>query len=212
MAGPFFHACVSARDFFRGSYESVQTPCIYRGTTMRTLAVAMSSLVFAVVARADAAPPPAPQAPSGPQGCSAPEYRQFDFMAGEWNVGPTGKGDAPSRAKWAVQGKGCSIQENWFPKSGGNGNSINYFDLADKQWHQHWIGADGDAVHYVGAWTGKKMEFRADDISTPQMAKVVLTMTFEPLADGSVRQSGTQSTDGGKTFQPAFDLTYRKAK
>lgn len=166
---------------------------------------------FAVsFAFADAAPPANPPVP--PQGCVAPEYRQFDFMAGEWAVGPTGQSAAPSRARWDIQGKGCSIQENWFPKNGNNGNSINYYDAADKKWHQHWIGADGDAVHYVGEWTGGKMQFRAEDISTPQMTKAVLTMTFEPMADGSVRQSGTQSTDGGKTFQPAWDLTYRKAK
>ena len=56
------------------------------------------------------------------------------------------------------------------------------------------------------------MEFRADDVSTPQKQPVVLTMTFEPRPDGTVRQSGTQSTDGGKTFSPAFDLIYTKKK
>jgi hypothetical protein len=37
-------------------------------------------------------------------------------------------------------------------------------------------------VHYIGSWVNGKMEFRADDISTPQKQKVVLTMTFEPKA------------------------------
>jgi hypothetical protein len=179
---------------------------------MRKLAIALLSLMLAAVALADAAPLATPPAPVAPQGCVGLEHRQFDFMVGEWVVGPTGKLETPSKARWDKQGKGCSIQENWFPKGGNNGNSINYFDAADKQWHQHWIGADGDAVHYIGKWTGKTMEFRAEDISTPQMTKAVLTMTFEPLPDGSVRQSGTQSTDGGKTFQPAWDLTYRRAK
>ncbi len=174
---------------------------------MRIASVGLS-LFAAGSAWADAAPP----APPAPQGCIAPEHRQFDFMAGEWKVGQTGKAEAPSRARWDIQGKGCSIQENWFPKSGGDGNSINYFDVADKKWHQHWIGADGDAVHYVGAWTGSKMEFRAEDVSTPQMQKVVLTMTFEPLPGGKVRQSGTLSSDGGKTFAPSFDLTYEPVK
>jgi hypothetical protein len=56
------------------------------------------------------------------------------------------------------------------------------------------------------------MELRADDVSTPQKQSVVLTMTFEPRPDGTVRQSGTQSSDGGKTFSPAFDLIYAKKK
>ena len=67
-------------------------------------------------------------------------------------------------------------------------------------------------MHYVGSWTGSKLELKADDISTPKKAHVVLTMTFEPLPNGDVRQSGTQSTDGGKTFLPSFDLTYKRHK
>ena len=67
-------------------------------------------------------------------------------------------------------------------------------------------------MHYIGGWVNGKMEFRADDVATPQKQNVVLTMTFEPRADGTVRQSGTQSTDGGKTFQPSFDLIYTKKK
>ena len=172
---------------------------------MRRTAFAALLLILGGAAFADAAPAAQP-------GCGAPEYRQFDFMIGEWVVGPTGKPETPAKARWDAQGKGCSIIENWLPKSGANGNSINYFDAADQKWHQLWVGADGNAVHYMGAWTGKTLELRAEDITTPQMTKVVLTMTFEPLADGSVRQSGTRSEDGGKSFHPSFDLTYRKAK
>jgi len=56
------------------------------------------------------------------------------------------------------------------------------------------------------------MEFRADDISTPQKQRAIMTMTFEPRPDGTIRQSGTLSTDGGKTFAPSFDLIYTKKK
>jgi hypothetical protein len=56
------------------------------------------------------------------------------------------------------------------------------------------------------------MQFRADDVATPQKQNVVLTMTFEPRPDGTIRQSGTMSTDGGKTFQPSFDLVYTRKK
>lgn len=178
---------------------------------MTKIAFLVAPLVFAGFAWADTPAPPQPT-PAAKLGCPAPENRQFDFMAGSWVVGQTGKIATPSQSKWTVQAQGCSIQENWFPSGKEGGNSINYYDLADKKWHQHWIGADGDAVHYIGAWTGTKMEFRAEDVSTPQMQNVILTMTFEPMPDGSVRQSGTQSVDGGKTFQPSFDLTYRKSR
>ena len=37
-------------------------------------------------------------------------------------------------------------------------------------------------------------------------------MTYAPLADGSVEQSGVTSDDNGKTWQPSFDLIYVRAK
>ena len=67
-------------------------------------------------------------------------------------------------------------------------------------------------MHYTGSWTGSKPEMRAGDVSTPQKQNVIVTMTFEPLANGTVRQSGTQSVDGGKTFQPSFYLIYTRKK
>jgi hypothetical protein len=36
-------------------------------------------------------------------------------------------------------------------------------------------------------------------------------MTYRPHADGSVQQTGETSNDGGKTWQPSFDLIYRRA-
>lgn len=167
-------------------------------------------LLLAVIVSASPGWGETPAAAPAP-GCRAPEYRQFDFMLGEWDAAPAGRDTPVAQARWDAQGKGCSVQENWFPQNGNHGNSINYWDAADRKWHQHWVGADGDAVHYVGVWTGKRMEFRAEDVSTPQMQNVVLTMTFERQADGSVLQSGAQSTDGGKTFQPAWAFVYRKA-
>ena len=39
---------------------------------------------------------------------------------------------------------------------------------------------------------------------------VTTRMTLSPNPDGSVRQHGEFSTDDGKTWQPAYDFTYRK--
>jgi hypothetical protein len=37
-------------------------------------------------------------------------------------------------------------------------------------------------------------------------------ITYRKQPDGSVRQVGIISTDGGATFQPSFDLTYRPSR
>ena len=169
---------------------------------MRFLA-AFISFAPAVALAAPPAPPPG-------LGCPDAEYRQFDFMAGDWTVTQTGKEAVIAKSEWKKLGP-CAVLEHWMPNSGHDGYSLNYYDQADKKWHQHWMDATGDAVDYAGQWRGGKMEFTASDVTTPQMQAVELTMTFDP-SGGKVRQSGTQSTDGGKTFAPAFDLTYSPAK
>jgi hypothetical protein len=171
--------------------------------------VASTGLAFA-----DAAPPPAPSAPQAPPnfGCPGAEYQQFKFWVGEWVVTSTATGKPAGENKIELLSRGCILFESWKSAAGGAGHSLNVYDQADGKWHQTWIDATGDQVHYIGGWQNGKMEFRADDVATPQKQNVVLTMTFEPRTDGTVRQSGTQSTDGGKTFQPAFDLIYTRKK
>lgn len=176
---------------------------------MRNIIVAV--LLITTGAAADVLPPASAQAPPN-FGCPGAEYQQFKFWVGEWTVATTSGGKPAGESKIELLANGCIIFENWKSVQGGSGHSINVYDQADGKWHQTWVDATGDQVHYVGSWTNGKMELRADDVSTPQKQKVVLTMTFEPRADGTVRQSGTQSTDGGKTFQPAFDLIYTKKK
>ena len=145
-------------------------------------------------------------------GCPGPEYQQFAFWVGDWDVVSAANGQAAGQSHVERLAEGCIIFEKWTGAKGGSGNSINVYDQADGKWHQTWVDSTGDQVHYVGTWTGTKMDMKADDVSTPQKVSVVLTMTFEPLPNGDVRQSGTQSVEGGKTFQPAFDLIYRRKK
>ena len=145
-------------------------------------------------------------------GCPGAEYQQFKFWLGEWDVTATVGGKPAGQSKIDLLAAGCIIFENWKGASGGSGHSINVYDQADGKWHQTWVDATGDQVHYTGIWTGSKLEMRADDVSTPQKQNVIVTMTFEPLANGTVRQSGTQSVDGGKSFQPSFDLIYARKK
>ena len=145
-------------------------------------------------------------------GCPGAEYQQFKFWVGEWDVTTTADGKPAGQSKIELLGADCIIFENWKGANGGSGHSINVYDLADGKWHQTWVDATGDQVRYTGTWTGSKPDMRAEDISTPQKRNVIVTMSFEPQANGTVRQSGTQSVDGGKTFQPSFDLIYTKKK
>jgi hypothetical protein len=176
-----------------------------KGNIMRNITVAIVLAATMSTASAQNTPPPN-------YGCPGPEYQQFKFWLGEWTVTSTATGKPAGVNKIELLAAGCVIFESWKSASGGSGHSINVYDQADGKWHQTWVDATGDQVHYIGSWANGKLEFRADDIATPQKQPAILTMTFEPRPDGTIRQSGTQSNDGGKTFATSFDLIYTKKK
>ena len=54
--------------------------------------------------------------------CTAgPEYQQFDFWVGEWDVEVGGQKVARSRIEKISDG--CIVQENWMPSGGPPGKS-----------------------------------------------------------------------------------------
>ncbi len=139
--------------------------------------------------------------------CKAkPEFRQFDFWIGEWNVkNPQGLPVGTSSIQ-LILGE-CIIFENWTsPVS--SGKSFNIYDTNDGKWHQTWVSDKGTFTHYTGEFSDGKLVYVADTIFNGQKGK--LRMTFTKLANGDVRQHGESSTDDGKTWQTRYDLTYSR--
>jgi hypothetical protein len=137
---------------------------------------------------------------------AGPEFRQFDFWIGEWIVKDPKGNTAGTSSIQLILGT-CVIFENW-TGTGSSGKSFNIYDVNDKKWHQTWTDDRGTFTHYIGAFTDGKMVLVADQPANgkPGLAR----MTFSKLADGSVRQFGESSSDGGKTWTTSFDLVYSK--
>jgi hypothetical protein len=166
------------------------------------LALAISAPLFAQTAGQRPATPPPP--------CAAPEYRQFDFWVGEWDVFPTGKTDQVATSRIERLYGGCVIRENWMPKSNPGGGSLNLYDAAAKMWRQTWADSSGSWVEFTGRVEGKAIVMTGLWRGAAGPGKDNLTrMTYSAGADGSVRQLGEASTDGGKTWAPSFDFTYK---
>ena len=144
------------------------------------------------------------QTPAKPA-CEAAEHRQFDFWVGRWQVSPTGKNQVVAESLIERVYNGCGVRENWMPKNGQDGGSLNIYLPAEKVWRQTWIDSSGTRADFTGGWNGKAM------VITGKWGGPLVRMTYTPNADGSVRQAGEQSTDDGKTWKPTFDFTYRKA-
>jgi hypothetical protein len=137
--------------------------------------------------------------------CDAAEHRQFDFWVGHWQVSPTGKDAVVAESLIEKVYNGCGVRENWMPRNHQDGGSLNIYLPAEKAWRQTWIDSSGSRADFTGGWNGKAM------VLTGVWAGPLVRMTYTPGADGSVRQAGEQSADGGKTWTPSFDFTYRRA-
>jgi len=156
------------------------------------------ALLAAQAAPAAAAAP----TPSTAAACTAPEHSQFDFWVGKWDVyGPKGRLVAHSLIEKLYNG--CGVRENWMPFNNQTGGSLNIYLPGEKHWEQFWIDSQGSRAIFKGSWNGSAMVIQGE------WAGPLVRITYTPNADRSVRQFGEQSTDGGKTWAPSFDFTYR---
>jgi len=135
-----------------------------------------------------------------------PQYRQFDFWVGEWDV--YGKGGALSgHSRVDLILGNCVVSENWTDMAGGEGKSYNKYNAPLKRWEQYWVDQYGATTFYVGNLEGPNLVYLADGFD-PTGKPQKMRMTFFPLSPDKVRQFGENSDDGGKTWTVAFDLTY----
>jgi hypothetical protein len=187
----------------------------------------LSALVLATVLQA--APPSttssAAAPPPKPFDCSAPEYRQFDFWLGEWDVRPNPETMKPPAGAPApdpnrqppinvitkIQG-GCVIHESWDDRRGGTGQSFNVYDRVTQQWHQTWIDNGGGLHKYWGGLKDGSMVYIGEVPLGPAMrfqGRRTIRVTFTPMGPDRMRQfSETLNSDG--TWTLGYDFLYTR--
>ena len=139
--------------------------------------------------------------------CESPEYRQFDFWVGTWDV-RTPQGGFAGTNTITREHAGCVIVEHWTGAKGMTGTSLNFYIPATRRWQQTWVDSSGTVTELTG-------ELRSGAMVLSGRAKgasdnVVSRITWTPAPDGSVRQLWEQSKDDGKSWVTAFDGRYRK--
>lgn len=140
--------------------------------------------------------------------CASGPHRQFDFWVGDWDVAAFS--DPATRLGWnriLMKMDGCLIEENWTGAGGGPGRSLNTYDRATGQWHQHWIDAFGTHIILSGGLVDENMVMRG-----PRPARfdpgiiLVDEITWVPL-DPDVRQIFDIFVGGTLVFR--FDGLYQ---
>jgi hypothetical protein len=158
------------------------------------------------VAAAVVAAQPAPPARSG---CTAPEHRQFDFWLGEWEVEQEGAGRAGTNRIESIL-EGCALQERWTGASGMRGTSLNAYSPRDRKWHQTWVDTSGLRLDLEGGLRGGSMVLEGPAPGDKPGTTVLHRISWQKLADGSVRQHWQASSDGGAVWEDVFVGLYRK--
>jgi tetratricopeptide (TPR) repeat protein len=140
----------------------------------------------------------------------APEYGQFDFWVGDWDV-QNAQGQPVGTSSVQKLVDGCLILENWTDAFGGGGKSMNYYNPATGRWHQNWIGSRGWVQAYVGEFKDGALRYEGEN-ATPDGTKSLERLTFFDLGPDRVRQLHEQSKDGGSTWSVTYDLSYFRKK
>lgn len=147
--------------------------------------------------------------------CSRPEFRQFDFWIGEWEVFGI-KGNKAGDSKITLLLDSCVILEEWTGASAQQGlvytgKSFNSYNAATQQWQQTWTDNTGNTTEFLrGEGSEGKIVYYADKVTGPGGKNFMRRLTFTRLSEDKVRQFGERSDDGGTTWTAEYDLEYRK--
>jgi hypothetical protein len=136
-------------------------------------------------------------------GCTAPEFHQFDFWAGDWDVFETGGSTQVAHAQVDSILEGCVLREDYQDTTGHHGQSFTIYDAARKVWHQTWVTNRGELLMIEGTLVNGEIT-----LSGVQDGKTLVRGTWKPVKEG-VREVAVKSADGGKIWTPWFDLMFR---
>lgn len=149
--------------------------------------------------------------------CNQPEFRQFDFWVGQWEVFSP-KGVKAGDSKISIILDSCVILEEWTSSAVQqglifSGKSFNSYNVATKQWQQTWTDNTGNTTEYLrGEANTGIIVYYADKVTGPDGKIFIRKLTFTKLNEDKVRQLGERSDDGGATWTTEYDLEYRRKK
>jgi hypothetical protein len=141
--------------------------------------------------------------------CSAAEYHQFDFWIGDWNAFDF---DNPNKVVATTKVTpildSCVLHEEYHGADGHEGESFNIYDAARKVWQQTWVTNRGELLTIEGQFKDGAMTLSGTQHMMDGKDKEIRGV-WKPVPNG-VRETAITSMDGGKTWQPWFDIIFRQ--
>lgn len=165
------------------------------------LPAVLLSIVPNGLAAADNPPPP----------CSAPEFRQFDFWVGEWDLSWPDSGRGVNVV--TIELDSCVIEENFttLDEAPFRGHSVSTYDKNTNQWHQTWVDNTGAYLDFFGGWRDSTMilsRIAADTSGGSFMQRMV----WHDITPNSLEWNWERSDDHGKTWRLLWGVLYQRKK
>jgi len=142
---------------------------------------------------------------SAPANCGNAAYHQFDFWTGDWDVFDVGSPTKVAHARVDSILEGCVLREDYRSKNGHEGQSFTIYDASRKLWHQTWVTSDGVLLEIEGRFENNEMV-----LSGKNQKGELVRGAWKPV-NGEVREFAQKSADDGKTWDPWFDIMFRRA-
>jgi hypothetical protein len=168
------------------------------------LVIAAATLALAAANR----PVRATVTPRLPASCAAPEFRQFDFFAGDWvTYDVTDPSKVVARNRVTVVLGGCAVREVYEQTDGLVGESLSIYDASLRRWHQSWVTNRGSLLLLNGGLEGERMVLTGPDRAADGTPSLLRGIWWKDGA--AVREKAERSADGGRTWMPVFDIVFR---
>ena len=101
------------------------------------------------------------------------------------------------------------LKETYDGAHGVEGQSFSIYDRMRGVWQQSWVTSRGELLTIEGRMEDGKMVLSGADKTADGKDRLVRG-TWAPQ-NGGVRETAVRSIDGGKTFEPWFDLIFKPA-
>ena len=155
------------------------------------------AVLVSVPASADDTPPPP---------CSTPEFSQFDFWVGNWDLkweGGTGTNFIEKKLN------DCVIQENF---DGGPfvGMSVSTYSTKREQWEQTWVDNTGSYLDFTGGLVGDRMILSRESVDG-EGNPIHHRMVFYDIEENSLNWDWESSPDG-KEWNLLWRIHYSRAE
>jgi len=172
---------------------------------MKTTAVAIMLLASTTASHAQSGAPPV--------GCDSPESHQMDFWLGEWQADYVQNGvKAKSHNRITKTLDGCAILEEFTGAPGIplDGRSYSAYDRNAGVWKQTWVDNQGAYLDFAGSIVDGNRVFARE--FQRQGSTVKQRMVFRDVKPDAFKWLWQGSTDGGATWNTAWEIDYRRVK